>query len=434
LDTNMESLFQKDKKYIIHGWGYNPVVIVKGKGAIVWDVEGREYIDCISQCAGPVGIGHSHPKVIEAVIKQLQEISHVFMGYVIPKRVELAEKLEKILPQGFNKFYFTSGGSEAVETALKGAMRITKKKEIISLYLAYHGGTIACLNLGQPWHRDWLPIVPGFRQIPPPYCYRCFYGKEYPGCDFECARALEYMIKYGSHNDVAAFILEPLMGNGGHIYPPSQEYAKIIMETCQKHDVLIIADEIQTGFGRTGKMWGFEYIGLKPDIVCFGKPLGGGLPIEAAIFNEEIVPEGFGEEVWHAFTFSGSPVMCAAACAAIDVVLEEGLPSRAAQMGGYITEKLKRLQDEHELIGDVRGPGLFIGVELVRNKRTKEKATKEAITVIQESLKRGVMFGLSNMPGIGNVIKIKPPLIISRELADKALNVFSDALKLLPSS
>lgn len=422
-------LIERDKRHIIHGWGYTPVVLVEGKGAIVKDLDGKEYIDCICQTAGPLGIGHSHPKVVAAIKKQVEKISHTFMGTINIPRVELAEKLSKIMPHKMTKFYFTSGGSESIETALKGAMKITKKKEVISLYLAYHGGTIACLSLGQPWHRDWLPTVPGFRQIPPPYCYRCFYGKEYPGCDFECARALEDMVRYGSYNNVAAFIVEPILGNGGHILPPSNEYFKIIRETCNKYNVLLIVDEIQTGFGRTGKMWGCDYFGFEPDIMAISKVMGGGVPAGAAVFSEDILPEGFETEVWHAFTFSGSPIVCAAASAVVDVVVEEKLPEKAEEMGRFITSRLKSMAEKHKLIGDIRGPGLFIGVELIKDRKTRERATEETVQIVGKCYQKGAIFGTDKKPGIGNVLKIKPPMNIEKEQATKALNILDAVLE-----
>jgi len=420
----------RDLQHVVHGWGFNPVVLVEAHGSIVKDINGKEYIDCISQTAGPVGIGHNHPKVVAALKKYLDSggILHSFKGAVNIPRVELAEKLSKITPRGLNKIYFTSGGSEAVETAVKGAMRITKKKEVISFQLGYHGGTIACLSLGQPWHREGVPIVPGFRQIAPPYCYRCPWGKIYPECELECSHALERMIKYGSQNDVAAFILEPILGNGGHIFPPSPEYGKIIRETADKYGVLVIADEIQTGLGRTGRMWGSEFIGLKPDILIISKILGGGLPIGAAIFDERLVDKELQTATWHAFTFSGNPLICTAASAAVDVVVEENLPAKAAETGKLMTAKLKKMQEKHSIIGDVRGPGLFIGAELVTNRKTKEPATKEILKILPESYNRGAIFGLDKQPGVGNVVKIKPPLSIPHELADKALDILDSCL------
>jgi len=423
-----KELIEKDGRYVIHGWGYSPIVLVEGKGAVVKDINGKEYIDAISMMAGPTSIGNSHPKVIEAVKKQVEKISLTFSGSINIPRVELSEKLAKITPPKLTKFFYACGGSEAIETAFEGAMKITGKKEVISLYSAYHGGTLAALSLGQPCHREGFPTIPGFRQIPSPYCYRCAYGKKYPNCDFECARALEEMIKYGTYNNVAVFILEPMLGNGGHIIPPDKEYFRIIREICDKYEVLLITDEIQTGFGRTGKMWACEHYDFQPDIMVVGKAMGGGLPISATIFKEDILPPDFGKRAWHTFTFSGAPIICAAASAAIDVVIEEKLPDRAAETGDFMMEHLRLMQEKHPLIGDVRGKGLFIGVELVKDEKTREKAVDEAAKVLKKSEEKGVLFGISSLVGVGNVIKIKPPLNITKDTATKILDLFEEAL------
>lgn len=426
--SEAQELLEKDRRYIIHGIGKTSIILTKGKGALVWDVTGKEYIDCFSQTAGVLGVGHCHPKVVRAIKDQAEKLAHTLPSIINIPKVELAEKLTKIMPSKLSKYFFVSGGSEAVETALKGAMRITGKKEVISLYFGYHGGTIACLSLGQPWHREGYPTVPGFRQIPPPYCYRCFYGKTYPECDFECARALEGAIEYGTYNNVAAFVAEPIQGSGGHVLPPDKEYFKIVRETCDEHDVLLIDDEVQTGFGRTGKMWGCEYFDFQPDIMTISKAMGGGVPIGAAVFREDILPEDFEEKFWHIFTFGGGPLGCAAASAVVDVIVDEDLPNQAAKTGKSMTARLMDMRDERRLIGDIRGPGLFIGVELVRDRKTKEKATDEAVMVIEKCYEGGAIFGLSMMPGFGNVIKIKPPLLISEEQADRALDVLNAVL------
>ncbi len=249
-----EDIIERDRRYLVHGFGYIPVVFTEGHGAIVRDVQGKEYIDCISMTMGPTGIGHNHPRVIEAIKQQLEQIIHTHLSTINLPSVELAEKLARITPSGLSKFHFVSSGSDAVETAVKAAIRYTKRKEVISLEMAYHGTTLGALSLGQSWHRRGMPTIPGFKQIPPPYCYRCPMGLEFPQCDIACARLLDDAIKYGTSHDVAAFIMEPLMGPAGHIFPPSTEYAKIIRETCDTHNILLIADEVQTGFGRTGKM------------------------------------------------------------------------------------------------------------------------------------------------------------------------------------
>lgn len=414
-ETPVEEIMERSKKYVVYPHGMLPYVFIGGKGCILKDPSGKEYVDCGSGTFGPAMIGHCHPRLVEAIKKQSEKLIHPLTICVNVPRVELAEKLAKITPPKLTKSYFASGGGEAVEAAIKGAMRITGKREVVSVYNAYHGSSFALMSLGQPWHRRLYPQMPGFRQIPPAYCYRCFYGKEYPECDLECARALEMKIKFGSYDEVAAFVIEPILGNGGHILPPSKEYFKIIREICNKYNVLLIADEVQTCLGRTGKMWGCEYFEFMPDVMVLGKALGGGIPVSAAIFREDIMPPRLseGQEFWHAFTNEGNPLQCAAASAVIDVVVEEKLQEKAAKMGLFMTERLKEMEKNYELIGEVRGPGLFIGVEIIKDKKTKEPAPQEANQIILKSLEKGALFGLSNVAGVGNVIKIKPPLIIT---------------------
>ncbi|NQS89504.1 aspartate aminotransferase family protein [Patescibacteria group bacterium] len=417
----------KDRKYIFHSWGSLPLVQAEGKGCILKDINGQEYIDCVSQMSGPAGIGISHPRVVKAIKDQVEKLACGLAHAVNMPRVELAEKLAKITPPGMSKLFFATTGGESNEFALKTAMKITGKKEVISVYHAYHGATIALTSLGQHWNRVG-PAVPGFRQIPAPYCYRCPYGKTYPGCNFECAQALEEMIQFGTYHDVAAFIMEPILGMGGHIVPP-QEYFKIIREICDRYGLLFITDEIQTGFGKTGKMWAIEHYDVIPDIMVIGKAMGGGVPISAAVFKEDIVSPELEKDPYHVYTNQGIPLSCAAASAVIDVIVEENIPAKAEKMGEFWYEHLKELQNKHPLIGDIRAKGLFIGLELVKNRKTKERATQEALQVVEECLRQGVIFALSTKPGIGNVIKIKPAMIITEELSSRALQVLDKALE-----
>lgn len=427
-----DEYIRKHNRYMIRMPGSNPVVMVEAKGSIIKDINGKKYIDAVSLVAGPAGTGSSHPKVIEAVKKQLDKMPCITPGFINIPRVETAEKLAKIMPGNLSKFHFFCGGGEAVEFGIRNAIKSSKKREVIGLYLGYHGVSIATLSLGHPFNRKGLPTVPGFRQIPPAYCYRCFYGQEYPNCNFECAKGLESMIQEATYHDVAAFVMEPMLGVGGHIIPPDKEYFKIIREICDQYGVLLIFDEIQTGFGRTGKMWAADYYEVQPDIMAIGKAMGGGIPISGTVFREDFIqPSEEDQEILS--TFSGNPIGCAAASAVVDVVLEEKLPEKAAKMGVFMMERLKEMKQKHPLIGEIRGAGLFIGVELVRDRKTKEKAPKEALRVVEECQKRGALFFLSQGGG-GNVIKIKPPMNISKDLASKALDILDESLYELEKS
>jgi 4-aminobutyrate aminotransferase-like enzyme len=426
----MQEVLEKCRRYVVHPHGMLPYVIVDGKGCILRDMSGKEYIDCMSGTAGVAVLGHRHPEVDEAVRKQLDSVMHPLTVLQNIPRAELAEKLAQTTPSGLTKTYFSASGSDAVEVALKGAMKATRKHEVVSVYNAYHGGSFALMSLGQPWHRQGYPVMPGFRQIPTAYCYRCFFGQSYPECDFECARALEHEVKYGSYNDVAAFIIEPSQGNGGHMVPPDKEYFKIIREICDTHEILLVDDEIQVGFGRSGKMWGCDYFNFKPDIMVVGKALGNGVPISATIFREDLLPDqlALGREWWHGATHEGSPLQCVAGLAVVNVITRDRIWEHAAATGQFMKKRLLELQDEHELIGEVRGLGMFLGVEIVKDRNTRESGTAEADKIVLEALERGAICALSSAPGFGNVVKMKPPLIMTEKEAARAIDVVGEAL------
>jgi len=429
----MSSLTEKDKKYVLHGWGYSDIMITEGHGAVFKDQNGKEYLDFLSQTAGVLGAGYAPPKIVKAIKEQLDKgLTHTLTMFQNEPRIRLGEKLASIAPGALKNncmTYFACGGSEANETAIKLAMKITGKHEVISVFFAYHGGTLALSSLlGQSWHREKMPRYPGFSQMPNPYCYRCYFGQTYPQCDLICARYLEHHIKHATAVDVAAFIMEPITGNGGHIGPPTPEYFKIIREICDKYNVLCITDEVQTGMGRTGKIWGADYYNWKADIMTTGKALGGGLPVSGASIRADLVPEDLKTAQWHIYTMGGGPVLAAAAVAAIDFMLEEKLPERAAENGAYMTKRLKEMMPKHKLMGDVRGPGLFVGVELVKDKKTKVEATDKAVQLFSNCLGKGLFFGLSARAGIGNVCKFKPPLTTTKEQIDKALEIFETEL------
>jgi len=435
MDLSEEEILKSDARYVTHGIGKIPMVVVEGKGAIIKDIKGNEILDCVSGTSGPVSVGYTHPRVVEAVKKQVEQLSHSLALFANIPRTELAERLASIAPsrlRGNCVTYFSTGGSEANEVALKFAMLTKKKAEAVSVFYSYHGGTLATLSLcGQSWTKLQYPRFPGFYQIPNAYCYRCAFGKEYPGCDFECARYLEYQLKLGSgEKNVAAFILETVQGNGGHMHPPTPEYFKIVREICDKQDVLFIIDEVQTGLGRTGEMWSCDYFKADPDILTCGKTLsGGGSPVAATSIRSDLVPREVMDDIWHIFSMGGSPLGCACGVAALDILRDEKLPERAAETGRYMTKRLEEMYTEHPLIGEIRGPGLLIGVELVKDRRSKEPGLEEAMSVQMKSFQKGVLFGLSAKPRYGNVIKIKPPLNLTKEQADTALNTLDDALK-----
>jgi len=432
-----ERILQMDKSYVLHGLSPVPIMFTEGHGSIVKDIDGKEYIDFNGQTSGVISVGHGNPRYVQAIKENANQLIHTTTSFVNVPRVELAEKLAKLAPGKMRNncmTYFACGGSEAVEAALRFAMLKTGKYEVISVYGAYHGRTLALASLiGQSWRRGGfrrVPSFPGFHQIPSPYCYRCYFGKTYPDCNFECARSLEYQLKFGAGMDnVAAFIIEPIQGNGGHVHPPSNEYWKIIREICDQYGVLLIVDEIQTGIGRTGTFWVSDQFEIQPDLLTSAKALGGGLPISATMIHRELVTEQFSNSEWEIFSLGGGPILCAAANAVIDIINDERLVNNAAKNGKRMMERLNEMKAKHPLIGEIRGKGMFLGVELVKDKKTKEPAVEEAERVVTLALEKGLILNLNYLKGFGNVVKMKPPLNIDSDLIERGMDILDDTLK-----
>ena len=414
------------------------IVLFEGApgGATVKDINGREFLDCTSM-AWTLNVGFCYPDVMFAAMEQLKRLSHSRHIYLTIPKIKLANKLTSIAPGDLKRVGFNNqGGSLAIETALKVAMvNRPKASTFITAWEGYHGDTLATMsathNLSQPLIRFRGFGTEKFFKVPFPYCYRCAFGEEYPGCGLECANFLRQAIERGIVGPVATVLIEPMQGPGGQI-PAPPEYMKELRKICDDNNVLLTFDEIQTAFGRVGKMFAAEYYGVVPDIMALAKALGGGLPIGATLVRKDLGGL-FGEAEDHS-TFKSSPVSFAAALINLEVIERLNLPKRSEEMGRYITKGLNELKEKYEIIGDVRGPGLFIGVELVKNRKTKEPATVEANKFTEEGLKRNVIFGL-NMPDIAdgrismrNVVKVKPPLTVTKEQADHILTVFDECL------
>jgi 4-aminobutyrate aminotransferase len=407
-----------------------PVVISDASGAIIKDVEGKEYIDCFAGIS-VVNLGHCHPEVIEAAFSQAKKLVHACTYvYYIPVVAELAERLAQlapIAPPGPPKTFFGNSGAEANECALKLARKFTKKYEFIALMCSFHGRTLGTLSVtGQSGRKkyDMGPYLPGVSFAFPPYCYRCPFGRAYPGCDLLCARSIRDVIEYSTSKGVAAFIAEPVLGEGG-IIPPPPEYFKIVKEILDEYGILLIIDEVQTGFGRTGKLFAIEHYSVKPDIMTMAKGIADGFPISACTTREDI-GKAF-EPGDHLSTFGGNPVSAAAALANINVMLREKIPEKAAEKGEYFMKRLNELKEKYKIIGDVRGKGLMIGIELVKDQVKKTPAVDETRKVRDLCRERGLLIGSGGVKG--NVLRIQPPLVITMEQIDKALNILESAIK-----
>jgi 4-aminobutyrate aminotransferase/(S)-3-amino-2-methylpropionate transaminase len=435
LGTDTSRILEKDK-YIMGITRVfppgEPIIFTEGKGAVLKDINGKEYIDLFGYHA-VASVGYCHPKVVDAIKAQAEKLISLSIDFNTLPPVELAEKLVKLVGTIFpniSQCFFLNSGSEAVELSQMLAKKSTGKYGIISLYGGFHGRTIGARSATGHYDgkRDIGPFdLPGVTHAPSYYCYRCSLGIEYPSCKLQCAKMLDDVITYGSNGEVAAFIAEPVQGTAG-VVPAPDGYFKEIKKILDKYNILFIDDEVITGFGKTGKLFGIQHYEVEPDIMTVAKALGGGAPISAVLARSEVskalVP-------WDYFTtFGGNQLSCAAASAALDVIVREDLPSRAANMGEQSMKVLKELMEKYEIIGDVRGKGMLMGVELVKNRRTKEPAKEEAWKLKMEAKKKGV-FLPSTYGWLGNVIRIHPPLVITEKQMNRGLEVLEECLRII---
>jgi len=422
-----EDLIQ-GRKALIRGWstGVEPeIIFVRAKDALIWDQDGNEYVDCTAQ-AWSNNVGASDPRVIEAAFAQARDITHVRSNYDSIPLLRLAKRLSELAPGDLNRVGFCLHGSLAVEMAMKIAMKNRPGAgPFITLYDGYHGRSLATMAASWPHvNNDFRPDMTNVVRVPSPYVYRCPLRHDAATCVAECAAVLRTTIEKGTNGKPAAVIMEPIQGNGGQVEFP-REYYHEVRRICDETGTLLIWDEIQTAFGRLGTMFAADYYGVTPDIVVFGKAIGGGFPLAGILIREGL--DGFdpGDD---ALTFGQFPVSLAAGVAMLDVLEEDDLLAKCRAMGEYTTSRLWELATRHPLIGDIRGPGLMIGVELVRDRTTKEPAVAEAIQIYKRAMARGVIFGTSRYGGIGNVVKIKPSLTITRPQMDHVLSVFDEIL------
>jgi len=408
--------------------GAIPIAWDKAVGANIADADGNVYID--TSAAFTVAIaGHSHPKIAEAIGAQARKLMHAPAG-MSPniERAKLLEKLAGLLPADLKKIHLGSIGSEAIDIAIKLAQIHTGRTQFIAFQGGFHGKTHGALSLTSRnyYRQEFLPLLPSATHVPYGYCYRCALEQEYPACNMLCTRYLENMLSDPASGvgNVAAIVLEPAQGHEGFIVPPD-EFVPNIRKICDKHSVLMILDEIITGFGRTGKMFCFEHSNIIPDILVCAKGIASGFPISATIARTDIASSW--KMLKHTSTFLANPIGCAAGVASLTVIEEEHLVEKSAELGSYLLKRLKEFQNHHELIGDVRGKGLIIGVELVEDRKTKMPAAKATEHIVDQALRKGVYYASGGR--YGNVLKISPPLVITKEQIDFALQVLDEALK-----
>ena len=397
----------------------HPIVIDHGEGMHVWDDQGNRYLDCFGGVL-TVSVGHANPVVNRAIHEQIDKVMHTSTLYINKPVTELASKVAEITPGNLNRSFFSNSGTEADETAMLVARLYTGRQEIIALRHAYHGRTM--LAMSAAGHSTWRhggTAVAGIKHAYAPYCYRCPFGLTYPDCGIRCAQDVEDLILTTTDGKIAAFIAEPILGVGGFIVPP-KEYFPIVTEIIKRYGGIFICDEVQTGWGRTGDKWcGIEHWNVQPDVMTFAKGMANGSPIGCTTTTDEIAKALPGLTF---ATFGGNPVTSAAAVATIRVIEENDLPRSAAVVGAHLRERLTRLQEKYEKIGDVRGMGLMQAIECVEDRKTKTPSPRTVLHVFEETRKRGVLIGKGGL--YGNVIRLGPPLIATK--AD--IDVLCDAL------
>ena len=422
------SILERDERLISGSMvRYYPLVIESGRDCIVTDVDGNQYIDFNSGILC-LNVGHCHPHVIEAVKKQTDKFLHYsWTDFYYEKLVDLGDRLEKLTPGKFpKKIFYSSSGAESIETAVKMAKWHTRKQLFFSFTGAFHGRTVGALSLtaSKPVQKKhFLPLMPGVIHVPYPYCYRCPYKLTYPDCGYWCVDFIDDWVfkRYAPPEDTASFFVEPIQGEGGYVVPPPNYFQKL-KKLTDKYGILFADDEIQSGVGRTGKFCAIEHWEVTPDIICMAKSIASGLPLGVTISRSEIMDWEGGS---HANTFGGNPVSCSAAQAVLDVLEKERLMENATRQGAYMMTRFKEMQDKYAAIGDVRGKGLMIGVEIVGDKKTKTLGIDEANEIMLKSWKRGVAL-ITSGP---STLRIAPPLTITRELVDSALEVIEGAIK-----
>jgi 4-aminobutyrate aminotransferase len=420
------AIVERDHQYTAPAYGrVYPLVVKEGRGMTIEDVDGNLFLDFMAGIA-VASTGHSHPRVVRAIETQARKFLHICgSDYYYEPMVELAEKLSGLAPgAGTKKVFFTNSGTEAVEAAFKLARYHTKRQHVIAFHGAFHGRTLGSLSLtaSRSSHRAHFgPLIPGVHHVPYGFCHRCPYQLKHPSCGIECVHVLE-KITFRHEvrpEEVAAIFVEPVQGEGGYVVPPA-EYLPMLQELCRKYGILFVLDEIQSGFGRTGKMFASEHWNIEPDILCAAKGIASGMPLGAMIARDEISTWARGT---HGSTFGGNPVACAAALATIQL-LEEGLVKNAATVGEFLKNELMALQSRRREISDVRGLGLMIGVEFERNDGSHAPDAKLRDRVMQKCFEKGLLL----LSCGESTLRFCPPLIVTEKEAGVAVKLFEAAI------
>lgn len=410
---------------------FYPLVVESAHDCLVRDVDGNQYIDLNSGIA-VLNVGSTNEKVIQATSEQMKKFFHYsYTDFYYENINKLAEKLIEIYPgaksgpKSKKQVFYGNSGTEAIEAAIKLARYNTKRQRLIAYTGSFHGRTMGSLSLtsSKPTQvKGFAPFVPGVEHVPYPYCYRCPLKLEYPSCGMACIDYIQeqYFDKYLPPEEVAAFFLEPIQGEGGYVVPP-EDYFKELFKRFGKYGILFVDDEVQSGNGRTGKWFAIEHFGVVPDMITTAKALSAGLPLGALISRADLMTWQPGS---HASTFGGNPVAAAAALATLSFIEENRLLENAAKQGEYLMKIFSEWKEKYEIVGDVRGKGLMIGIEIVKDKRSKAYGSEEASKIVDMSWKKGVLLITCGR----STLRIAPPLTITRELLDEALSVMESAI------
>ncbi len=398
-----------------------PIVWDHAEGVTVWDVDGNRYIDWTSGVL-VTNVGHSHPKLARAISEQAKRLLNCY-DFPTVERVTLAERMVKLAPENLDKAFFATVGSEAVDSSIRVSKRYTRKFEIISFYGGFHGRTTGTMSLAgkMSTKKQFGPVISGIIHVPFPDMYRNPFGSSERDVGGQCLEFMDTAVNAQSTGSIAALIVEPYQGAAGFIFPPDG-FLKSLEKWCMDHDIVFILDEIQSSFGRTGKFLALEWENLKPNLVCIGKGIGSGMPISCLLAESEIMDSL--EEGDMSSTWGGNPICCAASHAILDIFTEEHLVENSLKIGEHMKSRLKAMQDKCPYLGDVRGRGLIIGLDIVKDKRTKERDPETTWKIINECCKHGLIIGAVS----GNVIRVAPPLVISKEEADESLDIMEKIL------
>jgi 4-aminobutyrate aminotransferase len=429
---NAKRIVAGDDKFISPSYTRSyPLVAKRGRGIVIEDVDGNEFYD-FSAGIAVTSTGHCHPEVVAAIQKQAAELIHMSgTDFYYESMVTLAERLSKIAPMpGPHKIYYGNSGTEAIECALKLARYHTKRQQVIAFFGAFHGRTMGALSLtaSKPQQkRRFSPMVPGVTHVRYPDVYRGCSGGPQDAEEFAlgCARYIEEKLfkTILAPEEVAAIFVEPIQGEGGYVIAPTI-FMKELRRICDKHDILLVVDEVQSGIGRTGKWFAIEHTGVHPDIVCMAKGVASGMPLGVTMSRAEIMDWIPGS---HASTFGGNPVCIAAALATLDVIEKEGLLKNSQEVGDYMRKRMADWPKKHKIVGDVRGRGLMIGVEIVKDQKTREYGAEERDRIVELAFERGVLF-----LGCGpSTVRIAPALIVNKEEADVAIEALEESISVV---